>query len=286
MAGKRWSNTEKGFLEAHYFNTPKYEIARLLNRSYKSILDYGWVHRLSSYKKQYNIGIKQAREIDLSPTFELGVLCGLILGDGFLFETKTRNYRVSLETTKPDFAQYVAGVFEKACPALIVHRWSRIHTRKFPNGIIKTDSGYVVEVNSKILYEAIRPFKQKDFIWRIPTFLISYKSQIGFLRGIFDAEGSIGAYNTNKGDLRYHHISLSSKHRGNLIPIQDLLLSLGILSHLYTSKNISALEITRRIEATKFQKLINFGFLPKKERLEGLLWQPKQLVSALSAVIL
>lgn len=287
MGGRKWAEADKKILEERYFNMPKYEIAKLLNRSYKSILNYAWSHHLSSYQKQYNIGIKQARQIDLSPTFNLGCLCGLILGDGYISKTKHRNYRINVKTTKADFAQYFTKILEEACPNLMVHRQVGIHTRKFPNGTIKTDTMYLVETNSKILYEVIRPFKQRDYFWQIPKFLTTLESKMGFIRGIFDAEGCVSTNRLNKKGIYYLHITVASKHKDNLVPIQELLFSLGISTHLYARNNayISTLQIHKREDLIKFQRIINFGYLAKKERLEELLWQQKPCLNVQSAVI-
>jgi len=285
MPRRKWTQAEIEFLEKHYFNTPKYTIAKCLNRSYKSILNYAWSHKLSSYEKQYNIGIKQSRQIDLSPTFALGCICGLILGDGYISTSKSHNYTIALKTTKADFAQYFAGLLEKTFSSLTIRRLLKICTRKFPNGSIKTDINYLVLTDSKMLYEVIKPFKKRDYHWEMPNFLMTSDSQRGFLRGIFDAEGCVSTCHANKKGLYYCEITLGSKHKDNLIPIQELLFNFGIQAKLYNRNNVlfSTLEIHKKEELVKFQKLINFGYKLKSERLEELLWQQKQLRNVVSA---
>ena len=159
------------------------------------------------------------KKIDLTPTKELGYFCGLVIGDGSLYHSKrTRNYNISLESTKKEIVEVFCKVAKKLGlnPLGI---YTRKKTRKFPNGSIRTDLMKLAMVSSKVLYDALRPYKQKDYHWDIPKFLTTKESLFGFLGGIFDAEGS----RSTTG------LSIDSKHKENLAKLKDLLQELGFI---------------------------------------------------------
>jgi len=97
--------------------------------------------------------------------------------------------------------------------------YTYVRTRKFPNGEIRTDKMHSSVVNSKILYNALRPYKKTDYRWGIPKFLTTKESLFGFFGGLFDAEGSCTSTS----------VMIASKHNENLIPLKNLLRRSGFI---------------------------------------------------------
>jgi len=207
------------------------------------------------------------KEISLEPTRKLGYFCGLTLGDAALFKTKGRNYGVRLESTDNELAVCFYDAVKKAFPNLNPFFRTRQKIRYFPQCDKKYDSKTIlVTVYSKRLYEALRPFKGKDFHWTIPTFLPSVESKIGFLQGIFDAEGSIHIPNGRKRKLPT--ATLYSKHRDNLWQVKILLNKFGIRSSLPKNKLIRCCLELRGIDTvTVFKTIIGFNLPRKRSKL-------------------
>lgn len=196
-----------------------------------------------------------AISVDLKPTFELGYFGGWLLGDGSLNKTKRRNYIISFETTRPEMIPLWRGSFISVFPQLSPLISSRVKTRSFPNGSQRTDRLFSIRLNSKVVYEAFYPYKCRDYLWGFPKFLNTTKAKRGFLRGYFDAEGSIHGVG----------ITLTSKHRSNLEKIVGLLAEFSIESVIYRPGTI--LYIPHRF-VQRFVNLIGFGIKAKANKLE------------------
>jgi len=223
-----------------------------------------------------------AKRIELKPTFWMGYFCGLVLGDGSLASAKTRNYQIAVESTKKELRRQFIKAVRKISPAVAVFQRQGRVSRSFPNGVRREDMHYSAVINSKKLYQVLRPFKKEDSIWEIPTFLTSRASLRGFLRGIFDAEGCV-VLNSSRGRW-YPFLVLSSKHQSNLNPIAWLLLRFGIFSHTRrTWAGRFELKISDRDSLKRFAKFINFGLDRKRKKMnEGLnllLWASSGEVS-------
>ncbi len=203
------------------------------------------------------------KKIDLRPDRELGYFSGLVIGDGWIYRQKSRNYIIAIESTKID----IIDQFSKSAIKLSL-KPSRIYirqkTRKFPNGEIRTDTLYKVLVNSKILYDVLKPYKQNEFRWQIPKFLNTKESLFGFIGGLFDAEGNVGLFK----------IAMASKHTENLIQIKKLLQErLGFTKGniTVTENKCSSLHIYGRENLKQFEKA---EVRIKKEKLQKLLRKP------------
>ncbi len=175
-------------------------------------------HGIFSAKALQRMSEANVKKIDLKPSRELGYFCGLIIGDGWIYRQKSRNYIIAIESTKRD----IINQFSKSAIKLGLNP-SRIYirqkTRKFPNGEARTDTMYKALVSSKILYDALRYYKQNDFRWEVPKFLTTEESLFGFIGGFFDAEGSATQEN----------IIIGSKWDKNLINFKELLKKLGFI---------------------------------------------------------
>jgi hypothetical protein len=58
------------------------------------------------------------KEISLDPSEDLGYVCGLIIGDGWLFKAWTRNFGVHLESTDMELIQAFFDGIKRAFPHL------------------------------------------------------------------------------------------------------------------------------------------------------------------------
>lgn len=211
----------------------------------------------------------------LEPTRQLGYFCGLVLGDGTVF-CKNSHHRISIKSTKTQILEQ----FEKYAKlfGLRPYWFTDVETRKFPNGTVRTDRMWMVSVSSKVLSEALKQCKKEDYFFHIPVFLNTKESLWGFIEGFFDAEGSVHY------DVRLKNgicsLSVSSKHRQNLSPIQQLLFEFGIRSVIYAMKGAKCftLQIHRRKDIERFlssatlsfkcQNAIHYLELHKEEFLE------------------
>jgi len=201
--------------------------------------------------------------VDISPTEDFGYFCGLILGDGDIVSTKNKNYLVRLGSTRAEFVQLFLSLIRSLFPQLNPYMTIERRIRTFPNGQEYNTPTYRVIVNSKILYEAFRPYKLPDYHWKVPDFLTTKESIIGFIRGIFDAEATVIIDKS-----RHHRIDLSSKHGNNLEQIKVLLGKFGIQSRLYVRQTMSHLYISTKCDLETFKRAIDFNYLPKKRKLE------------------
>lgn len=166
-------------------------------------------------------------KISLNPSRELGYFIGLILGDGWIyFQKATRNYTIAIESTK-------RAIIEQFCESaykLGLHPsrvYKRIKTRRFPNGEIRTDILYRRIINSEIFYKALRPYKQDDYQWKVPSLLTTRESLFGFIGGFFDAEGSVSR----------DCVVIGSKYDKNLVELKQILQKLGFIFGKISVKN-------------------------------------------------
>lgn len=202
----------------------------------------------------------------LETTFNFGYLCGLVLGDGYLFRTKNRNYRVSLESTDEELATLFVEVARNL--GFNPLGYKRAKLRSFKSGYSYSNESWVITINSKQLYYLLRPFKKEDFLWQIPIFLVKKKEAIlGFLSGLFDAEGTVD----KKG------LALSSKRIENVKQIQIVLSNVGIKSRLYvTRSSAQILTIREHLSKQLFQRLIGFRLQRKNVKLQKIMEKTKR----------
>lgn len=128
--------------------------------------------------------------------------------------------------------------------------------------IRKTKKGYFrLNVYSKNIYLELRRFhKSPDLVLKQ-----NKKFHIGFLKGIFDAEGSIR--------FERYHITLSSKNPKTISVVMKLLHTFSIKTGKPFKDRNSVISIPfyGKENIIKFEKLIGFRHPDKKKRLELLL---------------
>lgn len=199
---------------------------------------------------------------------KLAYFFGLMIGDGYIRKTKSRNYMLCIGTTQLSLIIVAKEAMEAL--GLKTYLYQKEKTRKFPNGAIYTGLTYTLIANSKELYTILRECKLKDYYWKIPKICISKKMLLAFLQGLFDAEGYVGTNIPNKkSNKKYCYITLTSKHQENLQQIQDILKTFEISGKIYKGSkgNFYALYIIDGPSINNFKSLIGFRLPHKKEAL-------------------
>ena len=199
------------------------------------------------------------RKYDLSPDADLGWLVGVILGDGYIWRMQSGGYVIGLDTPEAYYATLFSNTMAKRFPGLWVRQYFRRRNRQF-KGKEFIEQVYTVRAVSRFLYDFLRPHKQPDFHWTIPSSIReSQACTRGFLQGIFDAEGGVHSSRPR--------ICITSKHWQNLSPVRELLQEFGIESRGYLDRNCSRLFIQRKKALVLFRDEIGFRLPRKQQRL-------------------
>lgn len=174
---------------------------------------------------------------------------GFVLGaseDGIVYYRENKNeYGLEIEQKNKEWLEFVQSSLVKA-----YKKKSKI--RKMKKGY------YRLNVYSKDIYNELLEFRENPK-------LISQQSkefQIGFLQGVFDAEGSV-----RKGR---NHITVSLNKKKTIEVIQRILSEIGIKTGKeWQDKNlVITIPIYGSENMKKFQRLINFRHPEKIERLK------------------
>jgi len=108
------------------------------------------------------------RRYDLSPDADLGWLVGVILGDGYIWRMQSGGYVIGLDTPEAYYATLFSNTMAKRFPGLWVRQYFRRRNRQF-KGKEFIEQVYTVRAVSRFLYDFLRPHKQPDFHWTIPS---------------------------------------------------------------------------------------------------------------------
>jgi len=205
-----------------------------------------------------------SKALSLMPTRNLGYFCGLIIGDGSIYRQETRNYRITFATPDPDLVQVINSLAYSF--SLKVHQYTRQRKRQFPNGSTYKGSYEQMTIDSKILYTALRPFKMKNHQWRVPTFLTTKEAKIGFVEGLFDAEGHI-VFTHKKVNCS---LVISSICKEGLKQVQVFLRKLRIKAILRKARGyIYLLSIHDKRSVRQFRNIFELRLQRKKRKLSG-----------------
>jgi len=219
--------------------------------------------------KSEKISKIRTKRIPLVPTEDLGYLCGLIIGDGSIRKARSNNYTIQLSTTRKEFRDHFVESAVRVSSLLKSYLYEYKVTRMFPNGSVRSDMMYRAIIDSKALYDALRPFKRPDYHWQVPSFLDTMDAQRGFLQGIFDAEGSVIF---NKKQVSMSYIQIASKHKSNLLEIEQLLKKFGIEGCCFTKVGaVWGLRFWGRRNLLLFATRIGFRLKKKQDKLLKLL---------------
>lgn len=153
---------------------------------------------------------------DLSPSEDLGYILGMLKGDGCVFLTDKKTYRIALDITEGA----IAWRFFKALRAINLNPF--IRTLMPSNGIGKKKK-YLVLAHSKQFGEWYKRLTLGD----LSELLISKEVTIGFLCGFYEAEGSIYVSESSKT------ISMSNTDKALLKVIKESAERIGFSFSLY-----------------------------------------------------
>lgn len=152
---------------------------------------------------------------------ELGQVLGLLVGDGWLREGKDCRVGFTFSKDEKDLLEY----FKR-----ILNNWYGKEIREVErrNGVyhLSYHSKYFVDFFKKL---GVRPVKAEEKSVPESIFTAPKEVVIGFLQGLFSADGTIGVHEPTKN----YYIRLTSKSRKLLKGVQLLLLNLGIKSRIY-----------------------------------------------------
>ena len=174
---------------------------------------------------------------------------GFVFGashDGIVYYREEKNeYGLEIDQKSLQWLELVQKYLEKA-----YKKKSRIR---------KTKRGYFrLNVYSKELYEELKKFQDN------PSLVLTEGRdfQIGFLQGIFDAEGSIR--------LERRHITVSSNNVRTIQIVMELLDMSGIKTGkpFKDKNNVISVPFYGKENLVIFNKIIGFRHPEKKQRLE------------------
>lgn len=248
------------------------------------------------------------KEVKIEPTREWGYFCGLVVGDGTVRHEK-RHYDTVVRSTKPEVVDVFAESARRLNLKPIVYQ-AGPYRRKLANGKVRMDVNHIAVVQSKVVSGLLKRCKLGDYHFVVPNFARESRETIcGFLQGFFDAEGGIErswgtTYSKGRPYKRtWYYIKASSKHKGNLLQIAELLRLVGVESRirLRRSTNSWELYIYDNLSKLRFTRLVGFRLQRKKGKLIELLRNikrfdlkptgtrvhvPRALISALIARVL
>ncbi len=184
-----------------------HKIAKKIGISHQSIQAWRNRNNLQANKKQGG----QVIELDFKPSWELGYIIGLTVGDGSLCKHQ-RGYTLDFRSTRKDFIDLIESMLIKTFPQLAATRCTFFADTETPSRNKYHVRYYSVSCSSTNLYYFLKKYKKDNGIWYIPNDqpnIVKY----GFIGGIIDAEGNIA-----KSCVR-----IFSKHKENLIRLKSLL---------------------------------------------------------------
>ena len=152
---------------------------------------------------------------------ELGQVLGWLIGNGLLRDGK--NCRVGFKFSKEN--KKILEYFKS-----IINKWYNFNVKeiKRKNGVyhLSYHSKFFVDFFKKL---GVKSVDAKEKVVPESIFTAPKEAVIGFLQGLFTANGTIG-YDENNGN---YYIRLTSKSKKLLKDVQILLLNLGIKTKIY-----------------------------------------------------
>ncbi len=160
----------------------------------------------------------QAIKLDFIETWELGYFVGVICGDGSLNRSGT-GYITRVVSTNREFISILFSLSNNLFPELSPNVCSFDVTNTLPDGTKIQARCHALSISSKCLYEYLKRYKKKNYIWISPDSKSSEAFKFGFLGGIIDTDGSISR----------SCISIVSKHQENLLRLKSLIREIGLI---------------------------------------------------------
>ena len=192
--------------------------------------------------------------------YHLGYVLGAVVGDGCMYMYRDKrgstHYFVELETADYNFAMR----FAESLKAILGREpliQERTRFKMNPHGKYHFGKYIRVRVSSKNLYERLQEMKGHVLNGKIP--IHDREFIVGFLKGLFDAEGSLSI---DKYPNRVcYNLRIYNKNLKLLELVMKLLYELGIkkvyLRNYQKGRLVPFLEIQDRDEIAKFQTIVN-----------------------------
>ncbi|MBI5356613.1 ribonucleoside reductase class II [Candidatus Collierbacteria bacterium] len=199
-------------------------------------------------------GAGQFRKKDAVWNQKLGQLVGYIIGDGFVRNDPRHGgyICVTFGLKRRRIAQYIKSILEEYVTK-VVTRQPNPRTIQIWKHSKKYAQWFIDELG-------ISQQRSSGKVVPLPVFGAPLSAVIGFLQGLFSADGTIGFV---PGKSAY--IRLTSKSQQLLFDVQRLLLNLGIISRVY--------DRSRRPRSGLFPKYINKKGEIKRYGSDGKLWE-------------
>lgn len=179
---------------------------------------------------------------------DIAFILGALEDGNFYSRPEIGEFLIEVEQKNKKWLEILAKAFKNSFQIE-----PKIKKRKDKNGIFR------LRIYSKEIFQKLQELKSKSN-WLLQE---NQKVKIAFLRGIFDAEGSV-IKNKNR-------ITLSNKNEELLRLCQNLLLDLGIKTgKIWNLKwGVKVLPINGRENIEKFNQIIGFSHPLKRKKLEN-----------------
>ncbi len=266
--------TKEGFTLRATANHPIRTVIRLSR--YK--MDWAW-KPVSSLKRGDKILINNHRGVDYwngPGNFEEGYILGLLVGDGIIKQDKAILSTWGEDEGVKSVREYVLSILNKYPHRADFSGWYKVKGRDE----YRISTRFIKELaNSFGIFQG-----EKTVTDKIEK--SSYEFHRGFLRGIFDADGSVQG-----NQIKGVSIRLSQSNISILTSVQRMLLRLGIFSRIYKNRRDESMKLMPNGKGGKklykikpqhelvisgenlsyFSERIGFSDIKKDERLKEIL---------------
>ena len=181
---------------------------------------------------------------------EIAFLLGALEDGSFSSRPKIGDYTIEIEQKNREWLQLISKIFEK--------QFNKKPTISFRD----KRKVFRLRIYSKKIFTELKKLREQ-MVEKIRN--ENRENKVSFLRGIFDAEGSV--------HKRRFTINLSNKKDEVIELCKDLLSELQIRTGKIEKmkRNVKRLHIYGKDNLQKFQELIGFSHPEKAKRLESLL---------------
>ncbi len=207
----------------------------------------GGKQKLPSIKKEISYAIRvghRYKPVNV-PTYmdnQFSQILGYLIGDGSIYNHDVIEFKEGRLTVLESYRNLIENTFSIKTKMEKVPKKNAYRIRIYSSPLAKLFEKIIGVTKEKRVPSIVKKSTTEDIRF--------------FLKGIYDAEGSIGN----------HGISVSQKNRELLMEVQLLLLRFGIISTIFRN----SLDIYEFDSIRKFKELINFVAPDKRNKLEKL----------------
>lgn len=244
-----------------------YTIIKICPNCKESFKKLRWSHQIFCSRKCLSIKReeKYKNKIEfLTPSYELGYFLGAIKGDGHVrYDENKSLYQVNIGVKDKDFIEFLKKQTQEIYPYHI-RIWEREDSHSKKNGVF-----YGLTIHSKDFCKLIKDYNLEE--------MKDEEIIKGFLRGFFDAEGSMVIYSLNIPRLAVRHITLTHKDYSLILLIIGFLNRFNIKSGKISVKKGSGFnpkgiyyvfKITGKENLINFKNNVGFSIQRKQKKLE------------------